>query len=90
MIAWKKQANAWVGPLQLTNGQRATVVLVGARDNPRGAALVMPAGAEAKPTPHPLQDQLDLVPQIALIEILCQQERAFGNAGLLPPSEADE
>ncbi len=90
MIAWKQQGSAWVGPLQPTNGQRATAVLVGGRDNPRGAAIVMSTGTDAKPTPNPLMDHLDLVPQTALIEILCHQERAFGASGLTPPLDFPE
>jgi hypothetical protein len=90
LIAWKKQASAWVGPLQLTTGQRATAVLVGARDNPRGAAIVMSTGTDAKPVPHPLMDHLDLVPQTTLIEILCHQERAFGSSGLTRPLDSPE
>lgn len=90
MIAWKKQANALVGPLQLTNGQRATVVLVGGRENPRGAAIVMATEADGKPAPHPLMDHLDLVPLTGLVEILCMQERAYGEHGLSRPAELSE
>lgn len=85
MIAWKKQAEAFVGPLQLTHGQRATVVLVGGRENPRGAALVLPSAEGGKPAPAPLADHLEQVPKTALLEILCMQERAFGASGLPMP-----
>lgn len=87
MIPWKKQAEALVGPLQLTNGRRATVVLVGGRENPRGAALVLPAADGGKPVPAPLADHLEHVPKTLLIEILCMQERVFGAAGLPIPED---
>ena len=86
MIDWKRQGEAVVGAVVLGNGQSATVVLVGARQNPKGAAIVFaPEGNGALKT-TPLDDAFGQLYPGQVIDIMCMQERVFGNSGLAPPA----
>lgn len=77
---WTKQGTAVTGSLALTTGERARVVIVDARENPKGAVIVTTGagGVETKP----LESQLDRLSPAAVAEILCVQERLFGSSGL--------
>ena len=85
MIRWQNQGEAIVGALSLVDGRKGKAVVVGARENPKGASLVIAAAGGGEPERVPLADATDLISPEALIDILCTQERAFGSAGLEPP-----
>jgi hypothetical protein len=71
----------------LADGRHANVVLVGARDNPKGAVLVLPGETVGQVQTEPLQSAwVRLRPDHAL-GVLCMQERAFGKNGLKAPTE---
>jgi hypothetical protein len=85
MIAWQRQGTAIVGAVTLTNGRGGKAVIVAARDNPKGAMLIAPGENPGEVRPVPLREHLDSLEPSALVEILCMQERVFGNAPLPPP-----
>jgi hypothetical protein len=78
---WTKQGAAVVASVDLKSGQRGNVVLVGARENPKGAVIVLPSGGGAVDT-RPLEAHLDNLPAATVTEIMCMQERLFGASGL--------
>lgn len=83
---WKKQGSAIVANFDVTDGRKATVVLVGARSNPKGAALVLSSGgADQSVTTEPIAQRLDLLTAKQVIDIVTMQERVFGNLGLPSP-----
>ncbi len=84
MIKWQKQGEAIVGALSLVDGRKGSAVVLGARENPKGASLVITAEDGGEPERIPLADATDLISPEALIDILCTQERAFGSVGLEP------
>lgn len=90
MITWKKQKNAVVAAVSLTDGRQANAVIVGPRDNPRGAALVLPAedGSEAEMVL--LSQGAALIDAQQMVDIICMQERLHGSSGLTPPPELAE
>lgn len=71
-----------MGRLALTDTRQANIVLVGARQNPKGAVLVLPGEAGAPVQTAPFPTALALVHPANAVEILCMQERVFGNSGL--------
>jgi len=73
--------------LFLIDGRRANVVLVGARDNPKGAVLVVPGESAGQVQTQPLQSALALFHPGFAVNVLCMQERIFGKSGLKPPKE---
>jgi len=76
-----------VGVVALLDGRRGNVVLAGSRGNSKGAILVLPdSGGEV--TSVPLAEGLDLLAAPTVVDILCMQERAFGDSGLEPPPGA--
>ena len=85
MIAWQRQGGAVVGSVTLANGKGGRAVIVGGRDNPKGALLIAPGLVEVEMRPVPLREHLDALPAPQLIEVLCMQERVFGEAPLPPP-----
>ena len=87
MIRWQKQGAAWVGTLKLGDGDAANIVLLGGRDNPKGAVLVT-ASQGGAPDKRALGSVLDLLSPKQTIEILCMQQRAFGSSAHLPPPDA--
>ena len=85
MVTWKKQGAAVVGAFSLADGREGKVVLVAGRDNPRGAMVVSSGGGGEAVEPIPLSECLESMEPASLIEVLCMQERAFGNSGLEAP-----
>ena len=84
LIEWSERGEALVGATSLTNGARASIVLVGPRSNPKGAMLVLPAADGESADTIPLERALDALLPAQVVEILCVQERSFGNSGLEP------
>lgn len=87
MIAWKKQGEAVVGALRFTDGRSARLVLVGPRDHPKGAMLVVATTPEAADV-IPFSDALTFLYAQQIIESLCMQERVFGDSGVDAPELA--
>lgn len=85
MISWKKQGEALVGSLTLNSGQRGSVVIVGAGSNPRAATLLIPGDDPKKPRAALLPAGSEQLDPGQYLEILCMQERAFGNRGFPGP-----
>lgn len=79
MISWKKQGEALVGSLQLNSGARGSVVLVGPASNPKGATLFIPGDDPKKPRTALLPAGSEQLSPGQYLEILCLQERGFGN-----------
>ena len=82
MISWKKQGAAIVGGLSLQDGRAANVVLVGSRQNPKGAVVVAPAADGGQLQTLMLNDALDWLAPSSVIEIMCMQELVFGDGQL--------
>ena len=78
---------AWVGTLASLEGQRCNVVVVDASGNPKGAVLVVPQGTDGEVSTAPFDKSLAQVHAANAIDVLCMQERAFGEAGLPPLPE---
>jgi len=75
-----------VGALQLTDGRAANVVLVGSRQNAKGAVLLVP-GSQGQVQTLPLSSGLEFLHPQHVVDVLLLQERAFGPSGLVPPKE---
>ena len=73
-----------VSVIALRDGRVGKVVLVGGRDNPRGAVMVMPGEGTAGAQAVPLNEHRGLLHPRQVVEVLCAQERAFGSSGLNP------
>lgn len=71
--------------LSLEDGRAVKVILVGPRDHPKGAMIAFSSREGASAEILPLSDVMDGLSPSAIIEILCSQERAFGQSGLKPP-----
>jgi hypothetical protein len=71
----------------LPDGRAGSVVLVGARDNAKGAILVFPGVNNEGVEKLALSSGVELLHPQHVTEILCMQERAFGNSGLTPPQQ---
>lgn len=80
-MEWKRHGAGLVSTVDLVDGREGKVVIVGARDNPRGAMLVLPA-TDAQDVR--VADSIDLLHPRQLVEVLCAQERMFGSSGLIP------
>lgn len=78
-----------MGVLTLPDGRVCNVVLVGARQNPKGAAVVLPGEGGAGPQTMMLAGALTLFHPRQLTDILCTQERVFGQSNLPPPGEVN-
>lgn len=89
MITWKKQGEALVGSLLLKEGGRASVVLVGAVGNAKGAALMTPGDDPKRPHTAFLPEGCDHLTPGQYLEILCMQERGFGNRAFPAPTGLD-
>ncbi len=76
--------------MPLVDGRQANIVLVGPRNNPKGAVLVMPPQGNGPLPTLPLTEGLELLHPEAVIDIFAMQERAFGEAGLESPFESDK
>lgn len=79
-----------MGRLSLTDNRQGNIVLVGPRQNPKGAVLVLPGEAGGPVQTVPLAMALALVSAAYTVEILCMQERAFGGNSLPKPPQIDE
>ena len=84
-MEWTKQGAAAVAPIQLLNGARGRIVLVGARENPKGAMVLVPGSVPASVDTRPLEQHLDHLAPMTIVEIICMQERLFGESGLPVP-----
>lgn len=85
-----RKGAAWVGALTLEDGRQGNVVLVGPRDNPKGAVLVLPAETAGETETIAFNAGIGNLSEGAIVDILCMQERAFGSSGLTPPAEATD
>jgi hypothetical protein len=85
LISWRRQGSAIVGELSTLDGRRGSVVLVGGPKNPKGAVVVVagPEGTQAQPAL--LSGVGSFLHPRYVIDILCMQERGFGNLGLPGP-----
>ena len=63
------------------------MVLVGARDNSKGAVLVLPGEGTGQVQALPLQSGWAWLQPGQALDVLCMQERIFGKSGLAPPKE---
>lgn len=82
---WKNQGAALVSSIRLTTGQMGRVVIVGPRENPKGAVVVIAGGAGGTVDTQPVEAHMDRLPPAVVAEIVCMQERAFGASGLPKP-----
>lgn len=87
MIKYRRQGTAIVGTLSLLDGRLGNVVLIGARDNPKGATLVLAGKEGGAVQAIALGQGLGLLHPATVVDILCMQERLFGGVGLPRPSE---
>jgi hypothetical protein len=78
---WSRQGGAVVSSIRLTDGRAGRVALVAGRENPKGAMVII-ATDQATPVPVPLTSLLDSIHPAAAAEIMCMQERVFGQSGL--------
>lgn len=76
-----------MGPVNLIDGRRGTAVLVASRRNHKGAVILVPRAADADPEPVPFSNAIELLSTQHIIDIVCMQERLFGDGGLKPPPE---
>lgn len=81
---WSRQGGAVVSPARLSDGRAARIVLVSDRSNPKGAMVVLP-DAPNDQNAFPLGKFLVAIAPYELTEILCMQERAFGQSALKAP-----
>ena len=79
---WTKQGAAVVSSVELTTGQHGKVVIVGPRENPKGAIIVLGGEGGGVMDAKPLDAHLDHLAPATVAEIVCTQERVFGAAGL--------
>jgi len=66
------------------DGRAGSVVLVGSRNNAKGAVVIMPADNGGAVKTIPLAEALDAFHPATVVDIVAMQERAFGNSGLQP------
>lgn len=71
--------------LHLVNGQPAKAVVVAPRGNPKGIQIVV-ADADGQPKAIQFSQTLESIPPDVVINLLCFQERVFGD-GRLPAVE---
>lgn len=89
MINWKKQGEALVGSLVLKQGGKGSIIVVGPANNPNGATLVTPGEDPKKPLTALLPVGCDQLTPGQYLEIMCMQERAFGNRAFPAPAGLD-
>ena len=83
-MEWKRQGAGLVSPINLLDGREGRIVLVGSRDNPKGAMLVLLAEGAGGAQAVALSQALSALHPRQVVEVLCAQERAFGASGLNP------
>lgn len=76
-MTWTKQGNATIAPLTLRDGRTGNAVVVGPRDNPKGAVLLVAAQDSGEPESIPLQEAVELLRPDNVIDILGMQARLF-------------
>jgi hypothetical protein len=81
---WKRQGAGFVSAILLRDGREGRAVLVGSRDNPKGAMLVLPGEGSGDAQAIEFSDAVHLLLPRDVVELLCAQERAFGASGLSP------
>lgn len=79
---WTKQGAAVVSSVELTTGQHGKAVIVGPRENPKGAVIVLGGAGGGVMDAKPIDTVLDQLAPETIAEIICTQERVFGSAGL--------
>jgi len=89
VISWKKQGEAIVGGLELAGGKRGNVVLVGPASNPKGATLIIPGDDPKRPQTTPLPAGCGHLSPDDFLDILCTQERGFGDRNFPAPGDID-
>jgi hypothetical protein len=86
-VKWHRQGAALVGDIVLDKAQvPARVVLVGPRSTPKGAVLVTATPEAGQLNTQPFHDCLARVPAAHVVEVVCMQERLFGDAKLPAPA----
>lgn len=85
-MKWTRQGEAVVSSSRLVDGVPARVVLIGPRNNPKGAAVVVPVQGPEKVKTFRLDEVVDRLTPQDVVEILCMQERFFGASGLSAPT----
>ncbi|HPO86222.1 MAG TPA: hypothetical protein PLN86_10235 [Candidatus Hydrogenedentes bacterium] len=85
-MKWARQGEAVVSSARLVDGAPVRVVLIGPRNNPKGAAVVVPSQGPEKVKTLRLDEALDRFTPQDVVEILCMQERFFGASGLSVPT----
>jgi hypothetical protein len=80
MLRWREKNGAYTAPVELGAGQREKVVLVGPRTHPMGAVIIVAPEDGGPVQKIPLDDALDDLTSAQLVEIMCMQERVFGEA----------
>ncbi|MCC6696452.1 MAG: hypothetical protein IT365_12545 [Candidatus Hydrogenedentes bacterium] len=83
-MEWKRHGAGLVSGIELSDGRTGKVVLIGGRDNPKGAMLVLPSEGEESAKAFPIAEVAGVFHPSQLVEVLCAQERAFGGSGLNP------
>ena len=82
-IVWQKQGAGWVGALRLTDDRAAKVVVVGSRETPKGVLIVCAAPEDAQHFETlSFTETASLIHPGNVVEIMCLQERIYGNSGL--------
>lgn len=82
---WTKQGAAVYSRVELTTGKQGKVVIVGARENPKGAVVVIADTAPGGVDTQPLEAHIDHLSPAVVAEIMCMQERLHGASGLPAP-----
>ena len=75
-----------VGAVSLMDGRPARVALLGPRNAPKGAVVIV-ADGETEVTTLSLIECLHLLSPEHIIDTICMQERVFGESGLKPPDQ---
>lgn len=87
MLAWTRQGPAFAADFTLLDGRHAKTVLVAARSNPKGLAVIIPSeDGSIQTLLSPAE--FSLIPAGDYIEILLMQERVFGTSELPAPEVA--
>lgn len=81
---WTRQGAGLIASVRLHDGRTGKVVLVGSRNNPKGAVLVLASQDAEGAHAVPLHEAMPFLSPRHVVEILCTQERAFGESGLAP------
>lgn len=83
MLSWTKRDEVLTSPITLTDGRSGTAVIVGPRNHPKGASLIV-ADESGQASNVPLRNTPDLVGVQDMIDILGMQEQTFRSAASGP------